>query len=80
MTARRSQRAVRPYKTLYYDDPQAVAYVSQGHSKTEPGAMRQAVFRLLIGWHKRAEVYHEGVLVYNLLNDRGRLRVGYGRA
>lgn len=80
MGKRKTLAKSRPYRTLYYNSESTSAgYVSQGHSKTEKGAVRGSVVRIFMKEHIKALIYEGEVLIYTVGANSLGLRVAFGR-
>lgn len=74
----------RPYATRYYGelDADEDAYVTQGTSKTEEGAVRGAVFRVFVRQYSHATITDRdtGAVLYTIRPSKKGLDIHYGRA
>ena len=68
-----------PYQTFYFSDTAGRHVVSQGHSKTEKGAVRGATVKIFMRDHMMARIFFQGVCVYAVRADKAGIRINYGR-
>lgn len=68
----------RPYQTLYYSQFGLATHDSQGHAKTEKGAIRASVVRVFDGEYVLATIHENDVVIYTVKRTKTGIDIFYG--